>query len=75
MNFEKMVSTCKMYQHLLHLIHIPTFLVDLYVFLQIPTNPTFLPVLLAGQWTSCLKGFDVHIFNIVVLRALNYLVI
>ena len=53
-----MVSKCKMYQHLLYLIHIPTFfgrfqLFELnsyfsLTFLQIPTSPTFyLPYLLA----------------------------
>ena len=58
-NFEKMVSKCKIYQHLLHLIHIPTCLVDSHflnsiptsvlLFLQIPISPTFLPVLLTGH--------------------------
>ena len=52
-----MVSKCKMYQHLLHLIHIPTFLVDSYFLNSIPTSVLFftdsyqsyfLPVLLTG---------------------------
>ena len=56
-----MVSECKMYQYLLRLIHIPTFLVDFYFLNSIPTS-----VLLTGHWSIPISNaLNLKLINVV----------